>query len=56
MTLKINLSCPRHPRYNPAIHGESGIRGGCAICYRLFALYGHVEALEAAIAAGKGKP
>ena len=39
MSLKIkipvNLTCPRHPRYDPQRQGEGGIMGGCRNCYTL---------------------
>lgn len=42
MSLKLkfreSVSCPRHPRYNPELDGESGIKGGCLFCYRLLEL------------------
>ncbi len=31
-------SCPKHPRYNPAVHGRGGIKGGCGVCLDLLLL------------------
>jgi hypothetical protein len=30
--VKCKLSCPKHPRYDPAMEGEGGIKGGCEVC------------------------
>lgn len=37
--LKIHWKCAKHPRYNPEVEGEAGIRGGCTVCYELYTLY-----------------
>jgi len=37
--IKENVKCPRHPRYNPELEGESGIKGGCVHCTALFGLF-----------------
>jgi hypothetical protein len=31
--------CSRHKRYNPAVDGQGGIRGGCARCNLLFDIW-----------------
>lgn len=36
--LRIKLSCPTHPRYNPA-DGEGAIRGACVYCQSMLSLY-----------------
>ena len=39
MALKINIACPKHPRYNP-VEGElAGIKGGCVLCLEIYRLY-----------------
>ena len=39
--LILKLKCPKHPRYNPPLHLEDGIRGGCQRCMELLELYLH---------------
>ena len=43
MTLRVNvkskLSCPKHPRYDPAMEGESAIKAGCLACHLLLAVH-----------------
>jgi len=41
--------CAAHPRYDPRIDGESGIRGGCRRCYALLAIYEQHHALMTAV-------
>ena len=41
--------CATHPRYDPRIDGESGIRGGCRRCYALLAIYEQHHALIASL-------
>jgi hypothetical protein len=43
---KIVLSCPKHKRYNPAVHGQSGIRGGCMFCDRMLDIYRQIKSIE----------
>jgi hypothetical protein len=35
LRIKYDAHCQKHPRYNPAIEGESGIKGGCTYCTAL---------------------
>jgi hypothetical protein len=37
--------CSKHPRYNPAIDGLGGIRGGCRRCEMLLDIYTHHASL-----------
>jgi len=43
MTLSLKLKykgkCEHHPRYNPEIEGEGGIRGACRQCRWLYDMY-----------------
>lgn len=39
MALKLTMSCPLHPRYNPMVGGEAAIRGACVRCMGLLELY-----------------
>jgi hypothetical protein len=32
------LRCKKHPRFNPALEGQSGVKGGCAGCETLLGL------------------
>lgn len=41
--------CATHPRYDPRIDGEGGIRGGCRRCYALLAIYEQHHALMNAV-------
>jgi len=41
--------CSTHPRYDPRIDGEAGIRGGCRRCYALLAIYEQHHALMTAV-------
>jgi len=43
ITTRERLTCPRHPRYDPAI-GEGGIKAGCACCYLLLKIWRQLEA------------
>jgi len=36
---KFEGRCTRHKRYNPAVDGPGGIRGGCARCGLLFDIW-----------------
>ena len=36
---KFDGRCARHKRYNPAIDGLGGIRGGCARCALLYEIW-----------------
>ncbi len=36
---KFDGRCARHKRYNPAIDGRGGIKGGCARCNLLFEIW-----------------
>jgi hypothetical protein len=36
---KFDGRCARHKRYNPAVDGRGGIRGGCARCNLLFDIW-----------------
>jgi hypothetical protein len=36
---KFNGRCAKHKRYNPAVDGQGGIRGGCARCSLLFDIW-----------------
>jgi hypothetical protein len=36
---KFEGRCSRHKRYNPAIDGQGGIRGGCPRCSLLFDIW-----------------
>lgn len=35
----LKVKCYKHPRYNPAVHFEAGIIGGCVRCSQLWELY-----------------
>jgi hypothetical protein len=39
LILKLKLTCPRHPRYNPELHGQGAIKGGCDDCERIYELF-----------------
>jgi hypothetical protein len=36
---KFDGRCGRHKRYNPAVDGLGGVRGGCARCNLLFDIW-----------------
>jgi hypothetical protein len=36
---KFDGRCSRHKRYNPAVDGLGGVRGGCARCNLLFEIW-----------------
>jgi hypothetical protein len=36
---KFDGRCARHKRYNPAIDGQGGIKGGCPRCSLLFDIW-----------------
>jgi hypothetical protein len=36
---KFDGRCSKHKRYNPAVDGVGGIRGGCARCSLLFEIW-----------------
>jgi hypothetical protein len=36
---KFDGRCSKHKRYNPAVDGVGGIRGGCARCGLLFEIW-----------------
>jgi hypothetical protein len=36
---KFDGRCPRHKRYNPAVDGQGGIKGGCPRCGLLFDIW-----------------
>jgi hypothetical protein len=36
---KFEGRCSRHKRYNPAVDGQGGIRGGCPRCNLLFDIW-----------------
>ena len=36
---KFEGRCSRHKRYNPAVDGQGGIRGGCPRCNLLFEIW-----------------
>jgi len=38
-TLRWKGRCGRHPRYDPAVDGEGGIRGGCRRCMDLLEIH-----------------
>ncbi len=38
-TLRWKGRCSRHPRYNPAYDGESGVVGACPRCLNLLDIY-----------------
>jgi len=40
-TLRWKGRCARHPRYDPALDGEGGVRGGCTRCLRLLEIHEH---------------
>ena len=39
LNIKMKMTCPRHPRFDPEKHGEAGIRGGCARCHRMLQMF-----------------
>ena len=39
LDLKLKLTCPRHPKYNPELHGQGAIKGGCENCERIYELF-----------------
>jgi hypothetical protein len=41
--------CSKHPKYDPRLDGEAGIRGGCQRCYALLAIYDQHHALMTAL-------
>ena|SRR5579884_1102681 len=41
--------CAVHPRYDPRVDGEAGIRGGCRRCYALLGIYERHRDLIAAV-------
>jgi hypothetical protein len=44
--IKFTFTCKKHPKYNPAKEGESGIKGGCLDCVRMNELYTQACKLE----------
>jgi hypothetical protein len=36
---KFEGRCARHKRYNPAVDGQGGVRGGCPRCQLLFEIW-----------------
>lgn len=43
--LRIDLKCPRHPRFNPK-HGPGAVKGGCIVCFELAALFCAADSLR----------
>jgi hypothetical protein len=43
LKVDITASCARHPRYNPTIDGDAGIKAGCLQCWKLFELYSQLQ-------------
>jgi hypothetical protein len=41
--------CGAHPKYDPRLDGEGGIRGGCRRCYALLDIYKQHHGLMAAL-------
>jgi hypothetical protein len=41
--------CSTHPKYDPRLDGESGIRGGCRRCYALLAIFEQHHALMCSV-------
>ncbi len=35
----LKLKCPKHPRYSAANDGPGAIKGGCAYCTAIYALW-----------------
>lgn len=31
--------CPKHPKFNPELHGPGAIKGGCAACLALVEIF-----------------
>ena len=46
-TLRWKGRCSRHPRYDPAVDGEGGVRGGCPRCLGLLEIHQQHERLVA---------
>jgi hypothetical protein len=46
LNLKIKLTCPKHRKYNPELHGLGGIKGGCNHCSRLYVLHSSATDLQ----------
>jgi hypothetical protein len=44
-----DLRCPKHTRYNPTIHGQGAIRGGCTNCLALWKVMKAFQELEQAL-------
>jgi hypothetical protein len=45
---RVRAKCPKHPRYNPELHGQGGIIGGCSTCSDLCDLLDARKKLDAA--------
>jgi len=40
-TVKWQGKCSRHPKFDPALDGAGGIKGGCERCQDLLEIYGN---------------
>ena len=38
-SIRFRAKCARHPRYNPALDGLAGIKGGCPKCHLLLEIF-----------------
>lgn len=45
---KFHGRCEKHPRYNPALDGAGGIKGGCHTCHQLHRIWAAVEQARSA--------
>jgi hypothetical protein len=46
---RIAIKCDKHPRYNPEKEGRDGVRGGCARCFYLHAVYNTRQSMVNAV-------
>jgi hypothetical protein len=48
--LRLDLKCPKHPRYSP-VDGEGAIKAGCVACWELHDLFVRIESIKLVAAA-----
>ena len=39
ISIRAKAKCRKHPKFDPASHGEANIKGGCRTCHELLDLW-----------------
>jgi len=47
--VSFHIRCPKHVRFNPAVQGEQGVKGGCIHCLNMCRVYDATNALERSV-------